>query len=198
MRSRAVLGAVLLLLAPGAHAAEPEEAEGEARQYEIRIVQGASRADVERLTSGPTGVRQSSRSSRSGPQSTSLRVLPGRRASIETGRIVQAVDAVFVSRFGWGFGVERSERPVVRGFSVTATPRGDRVELELEAAIAREGRDQPENRQVQALRTSLLVREGEWTVVGGGSEPRPRAGKTYGTGARLEESSVLIRVDRVP
>ena len=189
--------------APGA---EPEAPAGDgeaARQYEIRIVQGASRADVERLTSGETGVRQSTRSSRSGPQTSSLRVLPGKRASIESGRIVQAVDAVFVSRFGWGFGpaigVERSERPLLARASPSPRPRAARASRwsSRRPSSARES-TRPRTPRCRPLRTSLLVREGEWTVVAGGAEPPPRAGKTYGTGARLEDSSVLLRVDRVP
>jgi hypothetical protein len=49
------------------------------------------------------------------------------------------------------------------------------------------------------MQTQLLVRPGEWVVVGGGTDgPELEAsGRTYGTNAKLGESLVLIKVDLV-
>jgi len=175
----------------------PEKA-GSPAQYEITIVQGAGRAEAEALMSDRYAYTQSTRSSRGGAETTTLRVVSGKPASIQTGRILNAVDAVFLSRYGDGIGVQRTEKPLTRGFSVTATQRGNLVEVEIEVAMAREGQDDPANRQVQAAKTSLVVPVGEWNVVGGGARREDRAAKTYATRSRLEDSVVLLRVDPVP
>jgi len=191
MRGLALAAAALVLLA---NAARSDES---IRQYDIQVIQGASEAEVRRLTSGDGGVTQSTRSTRTGPRVDVLRVVEGQSASVARGRVVQAVDAVFVSRFGMGVGVERSERVVAHGFTVTAKSRGENVLVEIEAASAREGKDRVENREQETLKTQVLVPEGRWVRVGGGASRAKEGSKVYGGHARAEEGSVLIRVDRV-
>ncbi len=121
--------------------------------------------------------------------------------------MLHAIDRVYLADFGYrgqgeldhigtGLGVERSEKPVTRGFSVTATQRGELVDIEVEPFAARQGQTGPANRQVQNIQTRLRVEPGKWVTVGGGSALENRA-KTYGTSTKLDESMVLIKVDPV-
>jgi hypothetical protein len=95
-------------------------------------------------------------------------------------------------------GVAMGDRRLTRKMTVTARPRGARVEVEIEATIAREGRDHAANAQVQNVATTLLVKEGEWVEVASGGAPEGSDPvKRQSTSARLEEAGLLLRVDRV-
>ena len=85
---------------------------------------------------------------------------------------------------------------MTRGFSVTATGRGELVEVAIDPFIVRPGNTRATDRQVQAMSTSVVVEPGRWVAVGGGSEFPEGGGRTSSTAAQLEESHVLIRVAR--
>jgi len=119
--------------------------------------------------------------------------------------MLYAIDRVYIAYggirgpvgVGTGVGVERTEKPVTRGFTVTATQRGELVDVKVEPFAARPGRTDPANRQIQKMLTQLTVKPGQWVTVGGGSDVPEfeRSGKTYGTSAKLAESLVLIKVE---
>ena len=121
--------------------------------------------------------------------------------------MLYAIDRVYLAHggfrgpFGIGTGValERTENPVTRGFTVTATRRGELVDVKVEPFAARPGRIDPGNRQIQKMQTQLIVKPGQWVTVGGGTDVAEleTSGKGYGTSAKLDMSLVLIKVESV-
>lgn len=140
-----VRAVVLLAFCPSIAQGE----DGSPPQYVVSIAQGVSRSEAQMLLSVRGSRTQSTTSLRSGSRRSTLRVTSGVPARVATGEMLYAIDRVYVAHWGnrsrheSGLGVERSEKPVTRGFSITATQHGEFVDVKVDPSLrARVGRIQ--------------------------------------------------------
>jgi hypothetical protein len=160
-------------------------------EYRIQVLQGVSRLRARALASPGAAVYSAAE-----PRPSELRVTAGRPARIESGRVLRLYESVYAGLFG--FGVTRVERPVTRGFTVLATPRGERVELRLAPFRRDPGTPEAGDRRLQEAGTYVVLTPGEWIEIGGGRPAEERAVRTYDTAPGTEDGGILVRIDVVP
>lgn len=159
-------------------------------EYRISVLQGVSRMRARALAAPGAAVYAANE-----PRPTEVRVSAGRPARIESGQVLRLYESVYAGIFG--LGAERVERPVTRGFTVVATPRGRQVELRIAPFRSDPGFPEAGDRQLQEAGSYLVVTPGEWVEIGGGRPAEAPGGRSYDTTPFLEDGGILIRVDEI-